>query len=168
MSDELTDEKLKFFEDVKSEELEYSGRKVKFPFCYIDFSRMSASFPVPTNKVKDALPTERLKPVEIKPGIAMIRFAAMEYRETDRDWLESYNEFGVSVPVQYQSDEDSPEFPGLYVVHLPVTTEEARWGGVEIYGFPKFIAEINFKEEGDMRRCRVRARAPLSVRPRSP
>lgn len=153
--DELTEEKLKFFEGVKFEELEYFGRSFKFPVCYIDLSRISAFFPAPANRVKDALPTERLKPVEIKPGIAMVSFTGFEYREIDR--LEPYNEFGVSVPVQYKRDEGSQGLPGLYVVHLPVTTEEARWGGVELYGFPKFIAEISFEDSGEMRRCRVRA-----------
>jgi hypothetical protein len=35
-------------------------------------------------------------------------------------------------------------FP-VYVWHLPVTTEIARAGGVEIYGYPKFIADIEFQ-----------------------
>jgi hypothetical protein len=151
----LTEEKLKFFEGVKFEECEYSGRRVKFPFCFIDLSRMSASFSAPANKLKGALPTERLKPVEIKPGIAMVSFAGIEYREIDR--LKPYNEFGVSMPVHYKRDENSQALPGLYVFYLPVTTEEARWGGVEFYGFPKFIAEISFEEAGEMRRCLLRA-----------
>ena len=28
-----------------------------------------------------------------------------------------------------------------------LTTEIARWGGVELYGFPKFIADIDFNRK---------------------
>ena len=38
-----------------------------------------------------------------------------------------------------------------------MTTEEARLGGVEIYGYPKFVADIDLKKAGDAFRCCVRA-----------
>ena len=37
--------------------------------------------------------------------------------------------------------------------HLPVTTEIARVGGVEFFGYPKFIADIEFSRSGDNLRC---------------
>jgi hypothetical protein len=45
----------------------------------------------------------------------------------------------------------------MYIHHLPVTTQAARDFGVEIWGYPKFIAEIGFEETGALRRCRLRA-----------
>ena len=36
-----------------------------------------------------------------------------------------------------------------------MTTEEARWGGVEVYGFPKFIADISFEDGKDVCKSRV-------------
>lgn len=46
---------------------------------------------------------------------------------------------------------------GPYVHRLPVITEEARWGGVEGYGFPEIVADINFADLGEVCRCTVRA-----------
>jgi hypothetical protein len=40
-----------------------------------------------------------------------------------------------------------------FVWHLPVTTEIARWGGVELYNYPKFIAGINFTRTTDSIIC---------------
>ena len=39
-----------------------------------------------------------------------------------------------------------PAEPKLYIKHLPVTTEIARDAGVDFAGYPKFIADITFKE----------------------
>ena len=40
-----------------------------------------------------------------------------------------------------------------YVWQLPVTTERARRGGVEMYGYPKYLADIVFTDEGSMLSC---------------
>jgi hypothetical protein len=42
-----------------------------------------------------------------------------------------------------------------YVWQLPVTTEIARVGGVELYGYPKFIADIEFEKEADQLTCHL-------------
>jgi hypothetical protein len=144
-----------FFTGVKVEEIEVSGVRVRFPIRYFDSSMIAASFPAPAAKVQEVLPSDKLKPVQVMPGTAAVALAAMEYRHIDG--LAPYNEFGVMLPVVYQTADNIPGLPGLYVLHLPVTTEEARWGGVEIYGYPKFIAEISFEDAGEMRRCRIRA-----------
>jgi hypothetical protein len=39
------------------------------------------------------------------------------------------------------------------VWQLPVTTERARKGGVDMYGYPKFLADIVFSHEGNMLVC---------------
>jgi acetoacetate decarboxylase len=38
---------------------------------------------------------------------------------------------------------------GIYLITMPMTTEQAVIGGRETYGEPKKIAEIDFKREGD-------------------
>jgi hypothetical protein len=40
-----------------------------------------------------------------------------------------------------------------YVWQLPVTTERARRGGVEMYGYPKFLADITFAKENGILGC---------------
>ncbi|HHO76025.1 MAG TPA: hypothetical protein ENN05_06305, partial [Deltaproteobacteria bacterium] len=82
-----------------------------------------------------------------------------EYRDSD---IDPYNEFSISFPITFQKK----NIPGLtvlsmmarryftaYVWQLPVTTERARVGGVEMYGYPKFLADIVFADEGSMLSC---------------
>lgn len=137
------------------EEVEFSGIRVNFPIRYFDSSRISASYPASITKVQKSLPSEKLKPVQIKPGTTAISLAAYEHRHIEG--YEQYNEFGISVPVQYKTADKDPGLSGIYVLHLPVTTEETRRDGVDWYGFTKFIAEIGFEDMGETRCCRVQA-----------
>lgn len=108
------------------------GYVFKVPsFCYGNLS-MNAVFTASTNKVRSYVPHPDMHPVEIFPGRCLLSFTAFEYRKTD---LDPYNEFS------------------LYVWHLPVTTETARVGGVEFFGYLKFIADIEFTRSGDKLRC---------------
>ena len=45
----------------------------------------------------------------------------------------------------------------MYSHHLPVTTEIAREVGAEFAGYPKFVADIEFVEEGNWLTCKLSA-----------
>jgi hypothetical protein len=135
-----------FFARVKSEET---------ALCFFDLSMIMANFPVPVAKVQETLPSNKLKPVQLMPGTAVVSLAAMEYRHIDR--LTPFNEFGIAVPVLYGMTDNVPGLAGSYVYYMPATTQEACNGGIKIYGFSKFVAEISFEDTGEMRCCRVRA-----------
>ena len=141
------------FDGVKLEDVKYVGRRFRFPIRYYDHQRISAAFPASAAKVQSILPSDKLTPVQAGPGTTLVRMTGYEYRNIDG--LAPYREFSISVPVLYKKAGSASGLPGAYVIHLPVTTEEARWAGVEIYGFPKFIAEITFEDTADARRCRV-------------
>ena len=143
------------FEDVGFEEIYIEGFRFKIPFRYSDYSLMGAAFPVPVNNVKRVLPSTKLRPVEVTPGTTTIALIATENRVIDS--MSPYNEFDVMVPVVYETGDNGQELPGIYCIYLPVTTEEAIIGGVEIYGYPKFLADVDFEDSGEMRRCWVRA-----------
>ena len=155
-----------FFAGVKIEEIELStGVRIGLPVRYYDWSAIMAHFPAPAAKVRELLPSDKLKPALLMPGTAIVSFVAFEYREIAD--VAPYNEFGIMVPVLYEPAVNIPGLPllfphwfrrfGLYIHHLPVTTQEAYDFGVEIWGYPKFVAEISFKDVGEMRRCRLRA-----------
>ena len=160
-----------FFSEATSEEAVLStGVRIRLPVRYYDWSWMGALFSAPAEKVQQLLPSEKLKPLLLMPGSAMVAFAAFEYRKIAD--VEPYNEFAIAVPVQYEPAVNVPGLPlvfhpllspqryrkvGMYVLHLPVTTPAARDFGVEIWGYPKIVAEIGFEERGNMRRCRLRA-----------
>jgi hypothetical protein len=150
----------------RTEQVELStGLRIELPVCYYNWSAMMAHFPVPTAAVQRLLPTRKLKPVQLVPGKAILSMAAMEYRQIAD--VAPYNEFGIMVPVLYEGGINIMGLPlilphwfkrfGLYVHHLPVTTQAARDFGVEIWGYPKFVAEITFEDMGQARRCRLRA-----------
>lgn len=100
----------------------------------------------------------------------MVALTAMEYRKIAD--VAPYNEFAVSVPVQYEPMVNIPGLPvlfnpllsprwyrkfGMYIHYLPVTTQAARDFGVEIWGYPKVVAEVSFEDVGNARRCRLGA-----------
>jgi hypothetical protein len=159
-----------FFSEARSEEVVLStGVRIRLPLRYYDWSWINAFFPAPVAKVRRLLPSGKLKPILLAPGITMVSLSGFEYRKSD---LNPYNEFAVAIPVQYEPLVNIPGLPlllhpalspqwyrkfGMYVHHLPVTTQLALDSGVEIYGYPKIIAEISFEETGGMRRCRLRA-----------
>jgi hypothetical protein len=116
---------------------------------------MKADFPAPAAKIQEILPSQKLKVVQHVPGRTMVSILAMEYRRVE--YMDPYNELAIAVPVQYVTGQDNQGLPGLFVLQLPVTTEQARWGGVEITGLPKFIADISFDDQGEL--CRSEARA---------
>jgi hypothetical protein len=135
------------------------------PVRFYDWSAIMAHFPVPADAVRSLLPSDRLRPAELFPGMGILSMAAMEYRRIDG--IEPYNEFGIMVPVLYEPPLTIPGLPllmpgvfkrfGLYVHHLPVTTQLALDYGVEIWGYPKFVADISFQNTGHGRRCTVSA-----------
>lgn len=147
-----------------------TGMHMGLPVRYYDFSWMGAFFTASAAKVLQLLPSNKLKPVLLLPGTTMVALTAFEYRKIAD--VEPYNEFAISIPVQYGPSMNVPGLPmlfhpllspkwykkiGMYVHHLPVTTKTARDFGVELWGYPKFIAEISFEDVGEMRRCRLRA-----------
>jgi hypothetical protein len=157
------------FNSAKIKAIELSTKaKITLPIRYFDSSCMQALFSAPAFKVRQLLPSKKLKPLLLSPGKALVSLMAMEYpKVTD---IKPYNEFMIGIPVQY---EPRINFPGqlllfhpliapkwyrkfgVYIHHLPVTTQESVIVGTEIWGFPKIKADISFEDIGQMHRCRL-------------
>jgi hypothetical protein len=151
----------KLFAGVKQWELEQPGIKFKLPVFYYDNTSLQAIYTASTTKVKKLLPDPQMNLIEMSPGRCTVVFTAFEYRNSD---LGPYNEFSISFPIAFQKR----QIPGLtlwsqmrhasFTVHiwkLPVTTEIARRGGVELYGYPKFLADIFFDKGKEWVSCRL-------------
>ncbi|SMB24915.1 conserved protein of unknown function [Sterolibacterium denitrificans] len=134
-------------------------RMGKLPVFYYDNSSMTAVFTASTRQVRALLPDARMHPIELFPGRCVVAFSAFEYRDTD---IDPYNEFSISFLMSY----GHRTLPGIKLLHglmtrcfeayvwkLPVTTEIARWGGVELYGYPKFVADIEFRRPPGRTSC---------------
>jgi hypothetical protein len=124
-----------------------------------------AHFPAPVAGLRRLLPSEKLKPALLAPGTGILSVMTMEYRQIAE--VGPYNEVAIMVPVMFDPPINPPGLPllfhqrferfGFYIHHLPVTTQEAYDFGVEIWGYPKFVAEITFDEDDSERHCHLLA-----------
>lgn len=142
-----------------------SGALIPLPVEYTRASAMMAHFPAPTHNVQKLLPSNRLNPVQLVPGYAIVSLCALEYPLVRGG--DPYNEFIVMIPVQFSDAFNAPALPllfpslfktlGLYVHRMPVTSRDAYDLGVGLWGYPKFIAQIDFEDLPERRRCHLRA-----------
>ncbi len=122
------------------------GVEYKLPILYRRLDLFFAVLGANARMVKASLPSRRLKPIPIWPGrVAFLLFAA-NYIDTD---IGPYGEFSAGAPCFLRHE--GKVHLGVYVHRLPVTTEIARAAGVESWGFPKFLCEMDFKDRGDAR-----------------
>lgn len=141
-----------FFKDIKQWDFTHLGRSGKTPTFYYDTTSLTAIYTASTHQVQKRMPSGRLHPIELRPGRCLAAFTAFEYRSSD---IEPYNEFSIAFPATF----NRPQLPLLtaawqmarrslsaYVWQLPVTTEIARVGGLALYGYPKFLADIQFEK----------------------
>lgn len=150
-----------FFKGIKQWNLQFGDMKGVMPIFYYDTTSLTAIYTASTGEVKKLLPLSGMNPIEIFPGKCLAAFTAFEYRKTD---IDPYNEFSIAFPITFNKRQ-IPFFTAArqmarrwitaYVWQLPVTTEIARMGGVEFYGYPKFMADIEFQKGEDSSTCHL-------------
>lgn len=117
--------------------------------------------PADPDAVRELLPAG-LTPIRATPTRAAVTFLCVDYdRIGHGSGIEPYNEFGVLLPAVHG---DSRTLPYLSVLtrgvtgsvwYLPVTSEPAKALGVDIWGYPKEVADITHDENGSTRRTCV-------------
>jgi len=138
------------------------GRAVALPVRVRDAVSVSAIYLVPSRGVRRLLGSAPLHVLELLPGRALCVLAAVEYRDND---LGRYNEFALNFFVEHGGPRPLPflglvsafrrRTAGAYIHWLPVTTAFSRDAGRGIWGFPKTVEEIEFRDEDGWRRCTV-------------
>lgn len=166
---------LAFFEPVTQHPVSWREGEVPSPVFYYDLTSLSVSFLTPLEKIRRLLPSDRLHPLRVTPTKGVTTIVGYEYRDSD---IGPYNELLLGFPVSI--DWRAPMVLGLrraetqsaaaYVWHLPVTTEIARDLGIEVAGYPKFLASIEFESSGGWIHCRAEeeGRRILSLSVRRP
>jgi hypothetical protein len=152
-----------FFDGVAQSAVAIADQPAKVPIFYYDGTATSAVFPARLGALRRLMPDPRFCPARLAPGLGAVAVTCFEYRDTD---IGPYNELAVSVVLN--EPWFLPNLPGrallaslrrrqlhAWVHHLPVTTEIARAGGVDLYNYPKFIAGIDFEESEQYRTCRL-------------
>jgi hypothetical protein len=156
----VTIKNLDFFQEIEHRKLPWRESGIYFPFFYYDSMRLVAQFLAPMERVKALLPSKRMHPLRINQSHSVVSISAYEYRDCD---IEPYKEVGISIPVTLDEvsplstgiSQQVPDVPKIYIHHLPVTTEIARDAGIELAGYPKFLASITFEKKGDWISCHL-------------
>lgn len=134
----------------------------ELPVRVTEAKAMLVGFAARTSALQRLTP-EHLKVVELAPGFAPIGLSCFEYLQTT---IGAYNEVGIAWPVVL-SDKTSwrnlPLLPMLFENHwpgagwwvhwLPVTTRTALEAGRDVWGYPKFLADIDFGDYEGRRTC---------------
>lgn len=129
---------------------ERKGSKRLLPYLYYDIAWIAGIYMASTRRVRQLLPTSEFRPIELFPGRCLVAIAFFDYKKLDH---EPYRETSISFLVQYRKRSiplvdvlsmiRSKVFPS-YIWQLPVTSDYHCSGGVDLYGYPKFIADIEF------------------------
>ena len=151
-----------FFEGISRAPIRIAGCNAAVPFFVYDGDVMTAVFAARYGQLRRLLPDPRFVPARLAPGLGIVAVNAAEYRETD---VGPYNEVVVSVMLN-----EPPfwlNFPGRALlgahsrrqyhafVHRVAVNTAASLAGGEFYGFPKFMARIDFSEGPHERVCRL-------------
>jgi hypothetical protein len=119
------------------------GRTLTFPIEVRKARSWAAQFLVDARAAQAQLPPG-LEVVRIF-GRAMLVIPVVRYEDSD---LDSYNELGIAFLVRRPGSKG----PRVFIKHLPVTQEFTLEAGRTIWGYPKFIANIDIVEHpGGMR-----------------
>jgi hypothetical protein len=120
---------------------------------------MGAAFSASARRLRELTP-EPLQLVEHWPGRAPLAIICFDYARCD---LAPYGEIAVCWPVVFSRRRPPPFAPlvlearwptmGWWVHHLPVTTQEACDAGRTLWGYPKFVADIEFEWSGARLTC---------------
>ena len=138
------------------------GQTVSLPAAVRDATAMSAMFVVSAPAVRRLIGHSGLHVPELFPGRTLCVIAGIEYRDND---LGQCNEASISFFVKHGGPRPTPLFGllsgvrtrevGPYIHRLPVTTSFSRDAGREIWGLPKTVDDIEFREEEGRRICRL-------------
>lgn len=150
------------------------GRDLMRPVFFYDSTMFQVTLLTPIDKVRDRLPSKRLHPMRFTPRSAVTSIAAIQHHDSD---VGPYNVVGVMFPVTI--DRPAPVMRGLLKVEtegaalfawqMPETSQFAVDSGVQSAGYPKFLAEITFRSEGEWITCEASEGTnhilSLSIRP---
>ena len=154
---------MSFFAGVEQEDVAIRDFKGKSPLFYREAHIMGAVFTADLDALRKALPDPWYRPFQILPGRGLIALHCMEYRDTD---IGPYNEVSLAIPVRRSGSLPPLELLSslrsgdhhAYIADLPVDTEPALYGGIDFFNYPKYLADITFRETSTHRVCTLRDR----------
>lgn len=126
------------------------GQELTLPILYHRLDSFLSVWTADYHAARILIPSVRLEPLRIWPGRTAVALMAYDYHETD---IGPYGEFAVALPC-FCHDQGKRLF-GFFVQRLPVTTQIALDYGVKIWGYPKFITEMEFTNTFESRSLKL-------------
>jgi hypothetical protein len=135
--------------------------RVDLPVMYYRDDSFLGIFGAALEPVRALLPCDDLYPVTLPDGRATVAILAFNYFETS---IGPYGEIGIAVPCTYGRAAPplvplglEARYPGWggFVAHLPVTSLVARDGGRVIFGYTKFVADMEFEKRPAYQQVRM-------------
>lgn len=151
-----------FFEGTRpGTEVHHGTARFELPILYHRDDAFALFFTANAGAVEALMPTPNLHPVRMPGGRAMVGIAAFNYIETS---IGPYGEVAVVVPVVH-GRKPLPILPALMeagyrgfgnlVLHLPVTGTGPRDAGRGVWGYTKFVADMQFAVGPETLACRM-------------
>ncbi len=134
---------------------EFQGRTVTLPCNVRHASAGNATFLVDTDAARALLPGPEVDVVELLPGRALLSLACIDYKDND---LGDYNEISMAFFVRPSGASRGIPYLGTmldlvgnrlgtYIHRLPVNQSFTCEAGCGIWGFPKTVEEIEFRDQ---------------------
>jgi hypothetical protein len=134
----------------------------ELPILYFRDDAFALFYTVDPARIKPLLPSDKLFPVTVTPKKALFGVACFNYIDTS---IGPYGEVAIVAAAVYGErapihlipairESYDPHF-GMVVLHLPVTTTRARDGGRGIWGYTKFVADMDFTITPEYLQCRL-------------
>jgi len=148
-----------FFEGIVDKQIMTESGEVTLPLRSGDITLMMVPFPVKASRIRPLIP-DGLKPMSVA-GLSVCVIGCMEYRDLN---IDPYNEVLLLVPVRYPGTLPSEagsgsvrERIGFHVAIIAVNSQVSLDVGRNVWGYPKFLADIEFEETEGKRTCTWRA-----------
>ncbi|MEM7413528.1 MAG: acetoacetate decarboxylase family protein [Myxococcota bacterium] len=125
------------------------GQTVRIPCVVRDASSGTALYMVDAAAAQKLVPSA-FEVVEAAPGQTQATVVIVDYRDND---LGDYDEVGIVFFVRPAGQPDAEM--GSYIYKLPVNQGFTCEAGVEIWGFPKTVEEIDFNYAETSATCRL-------------
>jgi hypothetical protein len=154
-----------FFDGTRlGKQAKYGEASFELPILYLRDDFFGLYYTADTKKISEIIPSDKLTPVTMPNGRAVIAIMAYNYLETS---IGSYGEVPVAIPVLFEKKQlplggflplmlqgAYPGF-GVLVMHLPVTKVIARDAGRGEWGYTKFVADMDFSITPEFLECRM-------------
>jgi hypothetical protein len=137
-----------FFSGVTQEPVQTSAGECQLPILYRDGSVIGLMYRIAPEVVAPLITHEEFEPFTLM-GKAIVQLVVFEYRDTT---IGPYNEVALAVEIKRRGSSPStwgalvnakgqPSY-GSTFLNLPVTSASANAAGREIWGYPKYVVDI--------------------------